>query len=130
MTLTNKYVYRAPILSLQGCKIPARSAIDTWVSFRFVRLSFVIHVSSAAAGAKKDAAVLKRLMPNVGGPSQAKRRLLMSVVHSRLLYDAVVWCELVLKIHKCKNLFLQAQRYVVLWVAKCYCTTWTWLPWC
>jgi len=80
-------------------------------------------VSSAAAGAKKDAAVLGRLMPNIGGPMQAKRRLLMSVVHSRLLYGAVVWSESALKIQKCKNLLLQAKRYTALRVARCYHTT-------
>jgi len=37
------------------------------------RLSFVVHVSSAVARAKKTMAVLRRLMPNIGGPSQTKR---------------------------------------------------------
>lgn len=64
------------------------------------RLSFVEHVSAVVAGSKKAAAALARLMPNVGGPSQSKRSLLKSVVHSRLLYGAVIWSERVLETQK------------------------------
>jgi ABC-type Fe2+-enterobactin transport system substrate-binding protein len=32
-------------------------------------------------------------MPNIGGPSQAKRILLTSVVLSKILYAAPVWAE-------------------------------------
>jgi len=61
-------------------------------------------------------------MPNVGGPSQLKRHLLMSVVHSRLLYGADVWAERVLQVQKPKTLLLQSQRCAALRVARCYRT--------
>lgn len=86
------------------------------------RLSFVDHIGSAAAGAKKAAAAVGRLMPNVGGPSQAKRSLLISVVHSRLLYGATLWSESALRTQKNKNTLLQAQRCAALKVARCYRT--------
>lgn len=86
------------------------------------RLSFVEHVSTVAAGAKKAAAALGRLMPNVGGPSQSKRTLLMSVVHSQLLYVSAIWSGRVLEVQKCRNLLLQAKRCAALRVAKCYHT--------
>jgi hypothetical protein len=56
------------------------------------RLSFVKHNSTMTAAA------LARLMLNVGSSSQPKQSLLMSVVHSRLLYGAVIWSERVLEI--------------------------------
>uniref|UniRef100_A0A1B6EBM3 Uncharacterized protein n=1 Tax=Clastoptera arizonana TaxID=38151 RepID=A0A1B6EBM3_9HEMI len=37
--------------------------------------------------------VLSRIMPNIGGPRQIRRRLLATVVTSVLLYDALVWAE-------------------------------------
>jgi len=75
-----------------------------------------------AAGARKAAAALGRLMPNVGGPTQSKRRLLMSVVMSRLLYGAEIRAEPALTLKKTCNTLLQAQRCAALRVARCYCT--------
>jgi hypothetical protein len=41
--------------------------------------------------AMKIAQALSRLLPDVGGSSTAKRKLLTSVVHSQLLYAAPIW---------------------------------------
>lgn len=59
-------------------------------------------------------------MPNVGGPAQSKRQLLMSVVHSWLLYGAQVWADSAYGTEKAKSLLLQAQRCAALRVARCY----------
>ncbi|CAI6371752.1 unnamed protein product [Macrosiphum euphorbiae] len=122
VVLTNKKAYRTPVLHVQGCQIPIQRAIR-YLGVRLdTRLSFVDHVTSVAAGARKAAAALGRLIPNVGGPSQSKRQLIMSVVHSRLLYGAEVWSECVLETQKTKNVLLQAQRCAALRVARCYHT--------
>lgn len=69
VVLTNKKKYRAPDLFVQGCQIPVKRAIR-YLGVRLdTRLSFVNHVSTVVAGARKAAAALGRLMPNVGGPS-------------------------------------------------------------
>lgn len=73
-----------------------------------------------ALGAQKATAAIGKLMPNVGGSSQSKRRLLMSVVHSRLLYGAPVWADGVQRVKKYKHTLLQAQRCAALRVARCY----------
>jgi len=86
------------------------------------KVSFVKHVTLVAAGAKRAAVALGRLMPNVGGPSQSKRSLLMSVVHSRLLYGSPVWAESVQGVRKSEEALLQAQRTAALRVARCYRT--------
>lgn len=60
-------------------------------------------------------------MPNLGGPKQAKRGLLASVVVSQLLYASPVWCSsLVFRNHK--NIILGPQRKVALRVARAYRT--------
>jgi len=63
-----------------------------------------------STGARKAASALGRLMPNVRGPAQCKRSLLMSVVHSRLLYSATVWADEVQNVAKYQNIMLQSQR--------------------
>ena len=55
------------------------------------RLSFGKHVQIATAKAIQCGAALTQLMANIGGPREAKRRLVASVVNSKLLYAAPVW---------------------------------------
>ena len=57
------------------------------------KLSFYEHIRQASEKASKVAATLSWLMANVGGPKPSSRKLLMSVVHSILLYGAEVWAE-------------------------------------
>ena len=55
------------------------------------RLSFGEHLQIATAKAFQCRAALIRLMPKIGGPKEAKRRLVASVVNSKLFYAAPVW---------------------------------------
>jgi len=122
VVLTNKKAYRNPDLYIQGCHIPVERAIRYLGVWLDTRLSFVDHATSVAVGARKAAAALGRLMPNVGGPSQSKWKLFMSVVHSRLLYGAEVWADSADATQKSRNALLQAQRCAALRVARCYRT--------
>ena len=54
------------------------------------RLSFGEHLQIATAKAIQCGAALTQLMPNIGGPREAKRRLVASVVNSKLLYAAPI----------------------------------------
>ena len=54
------------------------------------KLSFSEHLQIATAKAIDCGATLTQLMPNIGGPREAKRRLVASVVNSKLLYAAPV----------------------------------------
>lgn len=56
-------------------------------------LSFGEHLRRATAGARQIAVELDRLMPNVGGPSMSKKKLLTSVVNSKLLYASPIWAS-------------------------------------
>lgn len=57
------------------------------------RRTFRRHLTDAVVRATKAAIAMGRLMPNMGGPSTAKRVLLQSMVSSRLMYVAPVWAE-------------------------------------
>lgn len=63
---------------------------------------------------------LSRLMPNVGGPSAAKRRLLMSATMSRLLHLALIWSPEGLKTAHNRLTLTRPQRQAALRIARCY----------
>ena len=64
---------------------------------------------------------MARLIPNIGGPREAKRRLVESVVHSKLLYAAPVWAN-ALKNHAIQKKLFSAQRLVALRIVSAYRT--------
>ena len=83
------------------------------------RLSFGEHLKIAAAKAIKCGVNLARLMPNIGGPSEAKMRLVASVVHSKLLYAAPVWAN-ALQNHAIQRRLFSAQKLVALRIVSAY----------
>ncbi|XP_047992758.1 uncharacterized protein LOC125231355 [Leguminivora glycinivorella] len=88
--------------------------LDSRWNFRehFVRLTPRLMAASAA---------LKRLMPNIGGPEVASRRLYMGVVRSMALYGAPIWAENL----AARNIALlkRAQRAMAISVVRGYRTT-------
>lgn len=60
--------------------------IDNRLTFK-EHLTYISRKCAAATGA------LARIMPNLGGPRQEKRQLLMRVVRSIALYAAPIWAE-------------------------------------
>jgi len=122
VVLTKKHAFRNPVLRVDGCPIAVKRAVRYLGIQLDTRLSFGEHAVTVSTGARKAASALGRLMPNVGGPAQCKRSLLMSIVHSRLLYGAAVWADKVQNVGKYKNLMLQSQRCAALRVARCYRT--------
>ena len=85
------------------------------------RLSFVEHLKIAAAEAIQCGANLARLMPNIGGPREAKRRLVASVIHSKLLYVAPVSAN-ALQNHAIQRKLFSALRLVALRIVSAYRT--------
>ncbi|XP_025199258.1 uncharacterized protein LOC112597427 [Melanaphis sacchari] len=63
-------------------------------------------------------------MPNVGGPRQKKRQLLMSVAQSQLLYAAPIWASALVFEVNVKEL-LKPQRKMAIRVSSAYCTVLT-----
>lgn len=57
------------------------------------RLSFKQHIEYTSVKAAKINATISRLMPNLRGPGQNRRKLLASVVGSVMLYGAPIWAE-------------------------------------
>ena len=59
------------------------------------RLSFGEHLQTATPKAIQCEANFARVKPKIDGTSEEKRRLVASVVHSKLLYAAPVWANAV-----------------------------------
>lgn len=84
--------------------------------------TFAPHLKAASAAVVDTAMAVGRFMPNIGGPSSAKRRLLVSVVNSKLLYVAPTWCSSALKFDVNHGVLIKAQRLIEIRVAQCYRT--------
>jgi len=82
-------------------------------------LGYRKHIEVASDKGMRTAAALSHLMPNVGGPSAAKRKLLTTVVHSQLLYAAPIWCD-ALQHEVSRNKLSSPQRKIALMVASAY----------
>ena len=88
------------------------------------RLSFGEHLQIATAKVIQCGAALTRLMPNIGGPREAKRRLVTSVVNLKLLYVAPAWTS-ALKNYAIQKKLFSAQRGVILRIVLAYRTVLT-----
>lgn len=84
-------------------------------------LIFHHHVTEACKKATTAVNQTARLMPNIGGPGEGKRRLLCSVAHSIMLYRAPIW-EAALLTKKYRKMVKQVQRKCGLRIARGYRT--------
>ena len=85
------------------------------------RLSFGEHLQIATAKAIQFGAALTWRMPNIGGPREVKRRLVASVVNSKLLNAAPIW-TCALNNHAILKKLFSAQRGVVMRIVSAYQT--------
>lgn len=86
------------------------------------RLNYNEHFSYIGEKMAKVSRALSRLIPNVKGPSEAKRRLYATVLGSVALYGAPVWYQALLASAKGKRILRAAQKTVVIRVCSAYRT--------
>lgn len=122
VVLTGKHVYTEPALHVEGHAVPVKASIRYLGVQLDSRLSFTAHIAAAAKKATESARAIGRLMPNVGGPAQAKRALLGSVTNSKLLYASPVWATVGTKTAKNRNEMARAQRTTALRTIRAYRT--------
>ncbi|ENN73781.1 hypothetical protein YQE_09618, partial [Dendroctonus ponderosae] len=80
------------------------------------------NIKNTSARANSAMIALSRLMPNIGGPSPNKRRLLCSVARSILLYAAPAWGHS-MNTAKHRNIHTRIQRQAALRICSAYRTT-------
>ena len=91
LQVTNRESFQYPNIVLGEHEIEWKNSIKYMGVQLDRKLSFGEHLQIRTAKAIQCGAALTRLMPNIGGPKEAKRRLVASVVNSKLLYAATVW---------------------------------------
>ena len=85
------------------------------------RLSFGEHLKIATVKAIQCGENLAQLMPNIGRPKEAKRRLVASLMHSKLLCATPVWAN-ALQNHAIQTKLFSAQKSVALRIVSAYRT--------
>jgi retron-type reverse transcriptase len=108
-------------VELMGQRIPYQTSLKYLGVVLDHRLSFKQHVEYATQRAHKVASEVGRLMPNIGGPKSARRRLYLEVAQSVLLYAAPVWAE-ALSIGSYRRKMASVQRTCALRVISGYRT--------
>jgi len=119
--LTTKRGYKMPEFSIVGSRIEIKESIG-YLGVELHRvLGFKAHIKTAAAKANSTASALARLMPNIGGSGQKKRKLLSTVVESKLLYASPIWSEALVFKQNIENL-VRPQKTMAVRIARAYCT--------
>ena len=77
------------------------------------KLSFQGQLQRSRERAASLASLISRLMADIGGPASGKRRLLMFVANSLLLYGTEVWADAA-QIKKRRHKISYAQRLAIL----------------
>lgn len=85
------------------------------------KLTYAEHINKTIQKAEKTLTALARLMPNIGGPRAAKRRILASVAHSQILYAAPTWYPAT-KLKYVQQRLKRAQRGILIRIISAYRT--------
>jgi len=115
---TCKYKYTQPAIRLCGDEVHLSSEMKYLGMAVDRSMLFKGQVKRAAARAAEIGNQLARIMPNMGGPREDRRRLLSSVVHSVLLYGAPTWAHTLELVPGNVRTLNRAQRRVLL---RCVC---------
>ncbi|RLU22289.1 hypothetical protein DMN91_004567 [Ooceraea biroi] len=86
------------------------------------RLTFLAHFGYVRERASKVSRALGRLMPNLCGPTEHKRRLYANVVASSVLYGAPIWSAALDVTRKGKQILRDIQRGIAQRVCSAYQT--------
>lgn len=88
---TKHSLLNVPKIRVSGTLVGIGSQMKYLGVFLDAKLTFEYHFSFVEAKAARILNGLKKLMPNLGGPTQQKRKLFYNVILSVLLYGAPTW---------------------------------------
>lgn len=98
--------------------IRAVKYLGVWLD---TKLTFSEHIDRTVEKTSKTISALSKIMPNINGPKSSKRKILASVVHSKILYAAPVWHK-AMENKKLASKLLSLQRTMAIRVSSAYRT--------
>jgi hypothetical protein len=120
IVLTNRNVRNSMVVSFDGHRFESQPSVRYLGVQVDSRLRFAKHAELAAARAADACRQLSQLLPNSRGPRQKTRKILASVVTSRLLYGAPIWFPTMTS--RARKRMSSVLRRTMLRVACCYRT--------
>lgn len=119
--LTHKRNLRPIQFDLMGSIITPKQALKYLGVWLDRKMTFSEHFNKVTESVGKTLSVLTRVMPNIGGPRSSKRKVLTSIIHSKILYAAPVW-QTAMNNEKLKRKLLGLQRLAAIRVCSAYRT--------
>lgn len=119
--LTRRHMATEVLFQVENEQIRSNTVVKYLGVHLDTKLNFGEQIRHAAEKANKVSFALSRLMTNVGGPTASKRKLLMSVINSILLYGCEIWANK-LKIDKYRKIMANVQRRGALRICSSYRT--------
>jgi len=117
--ITKKRGYGEPRFTLNGTIVQPKESLRYLGIELSKKLGYGTHIQAAAVKVGKTASALQRILPNVRGTRQCKRKIMASMVQNQLLYGAPIWAG-ALVYEKNVNTLLGPQRKIALRVAMAY----------
>ena len=93
LLITGKRIPKRIIMQVGTENIETKLAVKHLGIIVDTKLTFFVHLKKVPDKAATVTTALSRLMANVNGPRPGKRRLLMSVTESVLLYGSEIWAD-------------------------------------
>lgn len=97
-------------ITIDGFKIPIKSSMKYLGVILDSKLSFVEHFKYISEKTTKVNRALRRILPNLRGPHESKRRLYANMIQSIIMYGAPVWSDKLEKSKVSQRLLAQVQR--------------------
>lgn len=121
LLLTRRQINTEVMFRVNNQDICTKTEVKYLGIYLDTKMSFWEQIKRSSEKASKAVCNLSRLMSNVSGPMAGKRRLLMSVTNSILLYGCEVWAD-ALKMEKYRKKMATVQRRGALRVTSAYRT--------
>lgn len=118
----NKRSLRNPSIVIDGISVPIKTNIKYLGIILNSSLSFKDHFKYIGVKTNKVIRALSKLLPNLRGPHEAKRRLYANIVLSIVMYGAPIWSKKLRKSVASQRLLNQLQRKIAIRIIAGYRT--------
>lgn len=119
--LTKKRGYRQPEFIINDTRVTPKEKLKYLGIELCKKLGYGTHNRGAVVKAGRTASALERILPNVRGARQEKRKIIATTVQNQLLYGAPIWAD-ALQFENNVKMILGPQRKIALRIAMAYRT--------